>query len=98
MGPRNQMQLRKMVETMSLKQLLAPLINLFRKPDPPKNWTIVEWIYDDNDEKEIHVLPNNDHIIHEIPSDHCPCGVHWERENGINLYTHHSLDGREKHE
>lgn len=71
---------------------------LFRKPDPPKSWAIVEWANGHGILHEMHILPTHDHIIHEIPGDHCPCGANWERENGITIYTHHSLDGREQHE
>ena len=49
----------------------------------------------------VHVEPVNDLIEHQ--DDDCPCGPDVEavfREDGSNgwLITHHSLDGRERHE
>lgn len=63
-----------------------------------KNWTVVEWEYEDDGIQEMHILPNNDHIIHEIPGTHCPCGASWTRHHGVSIYRHASLDGREAHE
>ena len=74
------------------------ILNLFRKPEPPKDWAILEWEYDDTGQEEIHIIPRNDHIIHAIPNDHCPCGANWTRYHGVSIYTHHSLDGREANE
>ena len=76
-------------------RFLRLLIALILKPKPPKDWAVLKWEYDDTGEQELHIIPRNDHIIHEIPSDHCPCGAHWTRENGVSIYRHASLDGRE---
>lgn len=52
----------------------------------------------------VHVLPVEDLLVHEEEGDGCPCGVTSEPvldpETGAAgwLVTHHSLDGREKHE
>ena len=51
----------------------------------------------------VHVLPVNDLIEHVEVDDECPCGPDVEavfRDDGSNgwLITHHSLDGRERHE
>jgi hypothetical protein len=52
----------------------------------------------------VHVLPVGDLIKHEEEGDGCPCGVTSEPvkdpETGAVgwLITHHSLDGRERHE
>jgi len=50
-----------------------------------------------------HVYPLNDLIEHELEGDDCICGPEVEpikREDGSIgwLVTHHSLDGRERHE
>jgi hypothetical protein len=50
----------------------------------------------------VHVVPVNDIIEHE-DSDACPCGPELqpvERRDGTIgwVLSHHSLDGREKHE
>lgn len=63
-----------------------------------KRWAVIEQLDLNDRPTEIHVVPENDLIPHEIPADDCPCGPRWEREKGINLYTHHSLDGREHNE
>lgn len=51
----------------------------------------------------VHVLPVNDLIEHDEEGDDCPCGPTVEpvfADDGYCgwLITHHSLDGREKHE
>lgn len=73
-----------------------------RKPctpeNKPKNWSVIELEHHETGAQEIHVTPNNDNITHEMPGDTCPCGARWEHENGVTLYTHHSLDGRERNE
>lgn len=76
-------------------RFLKHLLNLIRKPEPPKDWALLELEHDDTGQEEIHIIPRNDHIIHAIPNDQCICGPTWEQEHGVNLYQHHSLDGRE---
>ena len=51
----------------------------------------------------IHVYPTKDLIDHKTVGDDCLCGVTIEpvpRDDGSMgwLYTHHSLDGRERYE
>ncbi len=51
----------------------------------------------------VHVVPLNDLITHDTDGAPCPCGPATEavfRDDGTNgwLVTHHSLDGRERHE
>jgi hypothetical protein len=50
----------------------------------------------------LHLIPEKDLVDH-VPSEECVCGPHWElteSDDGIifQMVTHHSLDGREKHE
>lgn len=77
--------------------IIRRIIRIFKK-QPPKDWAILEWEYDDTGQQEIHIIPRNDQIIHEIPNDHCPCGANWTQQNGVNIYRHASLDGRELNE
>ena len=51
----------------------------------------------------VHVYPVRDLADHDTDGSECICGVITEavmRDDGSNgwLVTHHSLDGREKHE
>lgn len=51
---------------------------------------------------EVHVVPLNDLIDHIEVEDKCACGptlevVMWPNRD-VHMYTHHSLDGREKDE
>lgn len=51
----------------------------------------------------VHVLPIHDLIEHDDEGDECPCGPTTEAvpddEGGYGwVITHHSLDGRERHE
>ena len=51
----------------------------------------------------VHVFPVNDWIEHDTTGDECPCGPTPEavkRDDGSVgwVVTHHSLDGRERHE
>ena len=78
--------------------IFTRLLNLIRKPQPPKDWALLEWEYDNTGREEIHIIPRNDHIIHAIPNDQCICGPTWKEERGVDLYRHHSLDGREASE
>lgn len=45
-----------------------------------------------------HVVPVNDLIEHRCDGDTCPCGPAVEFTADGPLYTHHSLDGRERFE
>lgn len=50
-----------------------------------------------------HVFPTRDLVEHDIETDDCVCGPTVEpvpRDDGSMgwVVTHHSLDGREKHE
>lgn len=49
-----------------------------------------------------HVYPNRDLIDHDTESEDCICGPRIEHVNTRGrdgwIITHHSLDGREKHE
>lgn len=49
-----------------------------------------------------HVYPNRDLIDHDTETDDCVCGPSIEHVNTRGrdgwIITHHSLDGREKHE
>lgn len=52
---------------------------------------------------DVHVYPINDVVIHDLVGTDCICGPETEpvpRDDGSMgwLITHHSLDGREKHE
>lgn len=50
------------------------------------------------DDGQVHVHPVGDTVVHTLDSD-CPCGPtpeHVVREGW--MYTHHSLDGRERFE
>lgn len=51
----------------------------------------------------VHVFPINDLIDHELDGDTCACGptleiIQREGRSDAHMYTHHSLDGRERHE
>lgn len=63
-----------------------------------KCWAVIEQLDHEDRTTEFHIVPENDHIIHEIPGDECPCGPASDIERGIPIYRHHSLDGREKSE
>ena len=50
-------------------------------------------------DQEVDVYPLNDVMVHAVPGNGCNCGPASSiLENGIALYIHHSLDGREFHE
>lgn len=58
-----------------------------------KYWQAVEI-----NETDLHVIPFNDWIQHEL-ADNCVCIPETESlENGYWMYTHASLDGRELNE
>ena len=70
----------------------------WRESDGP---IVKEWASVELDNEEVHVVPMHDDVMH-LPED-CICGATIEavfREDGSNgwLVTHHSIDGREKHE
>lgn len=50
----------------------------------------------------VHVLPINDLVDHDDAGDDCACGPDVEHVPGPDgdgwVVTHHSLDGRERHE
>lgn len=48
------------------------------------------------DSEGIHVIPTNDLIVHTCSAD-CPCGP-TKKDPELEVYTHHSLDGREFNE
>ncbi|MGH3441153.1 MAG: hypothetical protein ACRDUY_03740 [Nitriliruptorales bacterium] len=43
---------------------------------------------------EVHVYPEADLVDHELTLD-CVCGPHLTPHLGVEVVTHHSLDGRE---
>jgi hypothetical protein len=45
-----------------------------------------------------HVYPVKDTIEHATSGGDCICGPDLEATDNGNLWTHHSLDGREQHE
>lgn len=51
----------------------------------------------------VHVYPTRDLVPHDTEGDGCICGPTWEHVPNADgpdgwLLTHHSLDGRERHE
>ena len=56
------------------------------------------WLMIRTDSRSLHVIPFEDDVEHEENED-CVCGTTAELQgNGSWLYTHHSLDGRERNE
>jgi hypothetical protein len=44
---------------------------------------------------EVHVVPHEDLVLHEVAGDECPCGPDPLYDGGGVIYKHHSLDNRE---
>ncbi|MFG3051894.1 hypothetical protein ACGFZP_13215 [Kitasatospora sp. NPDC048239] len=60
------------------------------------------WMVVQSTDAEVHAYPLDDLIVHDL-HDACPCGPRQRTEQSADgsqmwVVTHHSLDGRERHE
>jgi hypothetical protein len=61
------------------------------EPNMEAGWDVLY----ENEHGEVHVVPKDDLMPHELEGDGCPCGPNMEFLPTHKLVAHSSLDGRE---